>query len=477
MTDKLLSIRGKIALLTSVMIILLAGLDAWLIPEHYATAGMRALTERSAAEAALLAQSVATALEFSQIDTAEEMLEAGLADDLVAWAAVYGPDGQRLATVGPHGLLPRIRPREGVVDTNAFTVAAASPVQRQGQPLGFVVVALRTERVQVDVAATRELMLWQAAGVVAVGIALAVLLSGGIVGPLRRVTSAAALIAEGDVSQDLEPESTRDEVGALSRAFGTMSRRLRELVAQIGNTADALSTAAAGMFSEVREQEALATQQTASLEEIQRTLETLSTAAEQVERDATTVRDIAQKNLTSSQQIAERTRMLSAHSDRIGEILSLIQDIADRSDLLALNAALEGTKAGEVGRGFSLVAAEMRRLSEHVKDSVRDIRKLVADMRDASHASVVATEDGIRLSEQTSTAAVKISDAVARQREGTAQVKSSADEIVRVVNESLDGRAETTSSAEALLQLSQDLKGAVSVFRLSNAGPQGERRS
>jgi methyl-accepting chemotaxis protein len=296
------------------------------------------------------------------------------------------------------------------------------------------------------------------------------------VSPLRRVTRAASNIAEGDVSQDVEPDPSRDEVGALSRAFGTMSRRLRELVTKIGSTSDALSTAAAGMFSEVREQEALATQQTASLEEIQRTLETLSTAAEQVERDATTVRDIAQKNLGSSQQIAERIRMLSAHSDRIGEILSLIQDIADRSDLLALNAALEGTKAGEVGRGFSLVAAEMRRLSEHVKDSVRDIRKLVADMRDASHASVVATEEGIRLSEQTSSAAVKISDMVARQREGTAQVKSSADEIVRVVNESLDGRAETTSSAEALLQLSQDLKGAVSVFRLHGAERSGERR-
>jgi methyl-accepting chemotaxis protein len=183
---------------------------------------------------------------------------------------------------------------------------------------------------------------------------------------------------------------------------------------------------------------------------------------------------MAEHSLTSSQQIAERTRMVSTHSDRIGEILSLIQDIADRADLLALNAALEGTKAGEVGRGFSLVAAEMRRLSEHVKDSVRDIRKLVADMREASHASVMATEEGIKLSRDTSAAAGKISEAVIRQREGTAQVKSSADEIVRVVNESLRGRAETTSSAEALLKLSQELKEAVSAFRLEHRSSGGD---
>jgi len=120
----------------------------------------------------------------------------------------------------------------------------------------------------------------------------------------------------------------------------------------------------------------------------------------------------------------------------------------------------------------------MRRLSEHVKDSVRDIRKLVADMREASHASVLATEEGIKLSRETSAAATKISDAVGRQREGTSQAKSSADEIVRVVNESLRGRAETTRSAEALLQLSQDLKEAVSVFRVTTAhGSSNERRS
>jgi methyl-accepting chemotaxis protein len=147
--------------------------------------------------------------------------------------------------------------------------------------------------------------------------------------------------------------------------------------------------------------------------------------------------------------------------------LSLIQDIADRSDLLALNAALEGTKAGEVGRGFSLVAAEMRRLSEHVVDSVRDIRKLVADMHQASHASVLATEEGIKLARDTAAAAVKISDAVLRQREGTAQVKTAVVDIVGAVNDSLVGSADNTRNAESLLQLSHDLKIAAKNFRVS----------
>jgi methyl-accepting chemotaxis protein len=223
------------------------------------------------------------------------------------------------------------------------------------------------------------------------------------------------------------------------------------------------------MFSSVRQQETSATQQNTALEQIRRTVEALAAAAEQVAEDAATVRELAQKSLSSTQHTAEQTRLVSAHSDRIGEILSLIQDIADKSDLLALNAALEGTKAGEVGRGFSLVAAEMRRLSEHVMDSVRDIRRLVADMHQASHASVLATEEGIKLAGETAGAAAKISEAVARQREGTTQVKTAIVDIVGVVNDSLSGSGDTTRNAESLLQLSHDLKVAARNFRVGNA--------
>jgi methyl-accepting chemotaxis protein len=178
------------------------------------------------------------------------------------------------------------------------------------------------------------------------------------------------------------------------------------------------------------------------------------------------VRERAQRSLASTQHTAEQTRLVSTHSDRIGEILSLIQDIADKSDLLALNAALEGTKAGEIGRGFSLVAAEMRRLSEHVVDSVRDIRRLVADMHQASHASVLATEEGIKLARETAAAAAKISDAVIRQREGTAQVKTAIVDIVSTVNDALSSSGESTRSAESLLQLSHELKVAATKFEV-----------
>ncbi len=436
---RLFSIRIKIVSLISVVVLVLAGMYAVYAPSRYQKAGRQALRNRAEAEAALLADGVKTALDFGQTDDAQKTLHTGLANPIMAWAAVYGQDGKRVTHAEPRGaetppeslggrlLPPTAHSRGREIEAGDNAVAVMVPIGKKGK-LGSVAVALHTKEVARVVAQMRSDAYVVAALVALVGLLAGFIISHRIARPIERITRAAETIADGTIPASFPIENTRDEVGALSVAFGTMSQRLRDLVGHIGASADSLATAAAGMFSEVREQEALATQQTASLEEIRRTLESLQGAAEQVEVDATAVRTMSHTSLESSQQIAERTRLVSAHSDRIGEILSLIQDIADRSNLLALNAALEGTKAGEVGRGFSLVAAEMRRLSEHVKDSVRDIRKLVADMREASHSSVLATEEGIKLSDQTSSAATKISEAVARQRAGTSQVKSSADE-------------------------------------------------
>jgi len=286
---------------------------------------------------------------------------------------------------------------------------------------------------------------------------------------LSTVSRAFERMGKGDFTQPVKV-TTRDELGELGERVNEMHATLGDLMKRVASSSDAVAAAAAGMFSSVREQEASATQQTASLEEMRRTIETLADASKEVARDAGQVNDLASSSLNSSQRIAEHTKLVSTHSERIGQILQLIQDIADKSDLLALNAALEGTKAGEIGRGFSLVAAEMRRLSEHVMDSVRDIRKLVADTREASHASVLATEDGIKLARETSASAMNISTAAAQQQEGTNQVNAAAAEIVSVVNEALSASAESTRSAETLLQLSQELKTAAEAFRFSDSG-------
>ena len=496
-----LSVRWKIVILLAAVVAAITGLDALLVPARAAEAEREALRQRAHAAAAMLADAVRPALEFEQTDAAREGLRAALADPLVRWAAVYDRDGERMTSVGSGSPSGRSRVEE-LVGSASGQVAGLSEIDSEtGQRVGYVGVGLRADMVYQRRASTQQTIAIQGVLVALVGLFLAYLFAGQIAKSVDGIRRAAERIARGDVDRDLELDYSNDELGDMAESFTRMNERLRELsqaasrvadgdltgdiggegelyvafrqmleslrdlTTRIGTSSESVSGAAAGMFSAVREQQTLATQQTSALEEIRKTLESLTEAAEGVAEDAKSVREMSGRTLESSQRMAEHTRLVSAHSDRIGEILSLIQDIADRSDLLALNAALEGTKAGEVGRGFSLVAAEMRRLSEHVMDSVRDIRKLVADMRTASHSSVLATEESTKLAKDAASAAVKISEAVRRQQEGTRQAKVAADEVVRAVNDSLSGAEDTTSSAESLLELSHELKNTLKAFR------------
>jgi methyl-accepting chemotaxis protein len=498
-----LSLRWKFGLLVAAVAFVLAGLDIWLIPGRVAASEELELRERAKVLSEVIGGPIGVAIDLEQPpETLADTLRAALADPLVRWAVVYDAHGKKIAAVGEGGS-PMSR-AEIARFSPPSTIVAASEVQVKGRAmaLGSVVVALKSERIDERRAQSQKTMLMQASIIVIFGFLLALLVSGRLARSMKRITLAAGQISRGNVSGSLDLATSNDEMGEMATAFqgmnaqlrklqetavrvargdltGTidgdgelfvafrnMVENLRQLASRIGNSSSSVATAAASMFSSVRRYEGSANQQNAALEAIRRTVEALAQSAEQVSEDAATVREMAHQSLVSTQHTAEQTRLVSAHSDRIGEILSLIQDIADRSDLLALNAALEGTKAGEVGRGFSLVAAEMRRLSEHVVDSVRDIRRLVADMHQASHASVLATEEGIKLARDTAAAAVKISDAVLRQREGTAQVKTAVVDIVGAVNASLVGSADNTKNAESLLQLSHDLKEAAKRFRV-----------
>lgn len=503
MTGRSFSIRWKLCLLVASVAFVLSGVDAWLMPTRVARSEEDELHERARVLAQVLAGPTGVAMDLEQpVETLNDSLRPGLNDPLVRWAALYDASGKKLTSVGESGSPDTRQSVERTPQSETIVGTADVRVQNRATAVGSVSVALKSARIEQRRDQSQRSMAMQAAIIVGLGLLLALIVTDRMAKSMQRITQAAKQITRGDVSSTLQLTVSNDELGDMAKAFQAMHTQLRQLqvtavkvangdltgsiegdgelfaafrnmienlrnlAGRIGKSSNSVATAAAGMFSSVREQEAAATQQNAALEEIRRTVEALSVSAEHVAEDAAMVRELAQRSLLSTQHTAEQTQLVSSHSSRIGEILSLIQNISDKSDLLALNAALEGTKAGEVGRGFSLVAAEMRRLSEHVMDSVRDIRKLVADMHQASHASVAATEEGTKLARETAAAAAKISDAVARQREGTTQVKTAVIEIVGAVNDSLSGSGDNTKNGESLLQLSHELKLAAKKFRI-----------
>jgi methyl-accepting chemotaxis protein len=282
---------------------------------------------------------------------------------------------------------------------------------------------------------------------------------------MRDVSSAAHAIAKGDLRARIEG------TGELPDSFRGMLEGLRNMVQQIRETSVDLASAAAEIFAASQEQEAAAASQSSAMVEISRTMDSLSESAAHVSDAVQGVLGNAERTLHNTDDMVRRIGELTSHANRIGEILEVIRDIADRSDLLALNGSLEASHAGEGGRGFALVASEMRRLAERVTASVSDVKKLVADIRDSGSSTVMATEESKKLAEGTTDAARQITFVTQQQRSGTEQVSQSIKGIADVVSQAVSATSQTRTSAQGLKTQADRLSALVKRFELTTEAP------
>ena len=289
---------------------------------------------------------------------------------------------------------------------------------------------------------------------------------------LRVLGHRAQQIASGDLRS-----FEQDHQGSLHSSFNAMVEGLRGVVSQITQTAVRISTSAEEILAVLHEQELSASHQASGVEETQRTMETLLSSAKKIAESAQTVFKSAERTQANNRIISDRASELKSHTERIGEILESIKEIADRSDLLALNASLEGLRAGEAGKGFTLVANEMRRLAENIKGSVGDIKELLSDIRESALSSVMAIEEGTRLSDRTTDSALKITLITQQQQSGTEQVTQSMEELSHLINQGLAGTRQVTMAASELAGLSDDMRKIVEAFHLDeNSEPMKRSR-
>lgn len=327
--------------------------------------------------------------------------------------------------------------------------------------------------------------------------------------PVVRISDALARVGAGEVANAPRvPVFHQDEVGALATSYNLMLTQLREfahhvtevskgtldvefhvrgdlgdalraqvtslrdIVGHIAQNALQLAGAATEMYAAAQEQEATAQQQSVNVQEVARTMETLMATATDVTESTMGVLARAERTRETTSRTVERITELSAHASRIGTILEDIRGIADRSDLLALNAALEGARAGEAGRGFALVASEMRKLAEQVTISVTDIKQLVGDVRASVSATVLATEESTKLAEGTTDSARQINMATQQQRSSTERAGQAMRDVTAMITQSLAATQQIGSLAEDLKVQAENLTKMVARFRLPK--PRGD---
>ena len=352
------------------------------------------------------------------------------------------------------------------------------------------------------------LILGSSALALLVGLIAAWLITRLIVGPLRSVIRVAEQIAAGDLTGRVEVER-RDEIGQLMRAMQQMSSGLSGIVSglqasieQLASSAHSLSAVTEQTHKEVSSQkeetEQVATamnQMTATVHDVARNAEEAAQAAQaadgKVDSGQVVVRQSMQRIellADSAQSASQSIGSLSTQIQNIGSVLEVIKSVAEQTNLLALNAAIEAARAGEQGRGFAVVADEVRALARRTQQSTGEIEQLVSALRLAAQSSVRQIQDSGELVKlavsdalQTESALGSIAAAVSQIQQMNQQIAAAAEQqssVAEEINRSVTSirasadqsalamQGNTTSSLE-LAQLGAQLKGMVGHFRLS----------
>lgn len=344
-----------------------------------------------------------------------------------------------------------------------------------------------------------------AAVVISIGIAM--LLTSSITVPVQEALSLAETVAKGDLTQTIEV-SGQDETSRLLTALGLMQQNLRDALQHISNSSTQLASAAEELNSvtddasrglqrqndEIQQAATAITEMSSAVDEVAQTATSTSEASAESAKAALEGRQQVENTVNSIHRMnkevaatSELVQKLAAQSQQIGTVLDVIRAIAEQTNLLALNAAIEAARAGEAGRGFAVVADEVRALAHRTQLSTREIELIVTQIRtetgnavEAMQQSSLTAEEALKVSTAAGLALATITDQINKINDSNLVIASAAEEQAKVAREvdrnivnisdlatqSAAGANQTSASAHELSRLAIDLNELVTRFKL-----------
>ncbi len=307
-------------------------------------------------------------------------------------------------------------------------------------------------------------------GVLAIAIAtgLTLALARSVVEPIRRTISQAKLLAEGNLTQQIAVDR-KDEFGEQAAALKSMVDKWRDIIGNIKRTSDTVAATGAELSTSAGQMSKGAGQQAERSRQVATASEEMSQTVEDVARNASSIATTAAKAastakhggaiveaaVTEVKEIAATVEESAGHitslaelSQKIGEIIGIINEIADQTNLLALNAAIEAARAGEHGRGFAVVADEVRKLAERTTGATSEVSGIIREIQNKVTNAVASIDE-------VSTKVVKGVDLSSKAGEELRTIVGSVEELQSMVQQVAAAIEEMSATSE---EISKDIE-------------------
>jgi twitching motility protein PilJ len=324
-------------------------------------------------------------------------------------------------------------------------------------------------------------------------------------------------VAKGDLT--LRAKATNDTFGNVAEALNSMLDNFTQVLERASRSASDVSTSANEILVASEQMASGATQQDQEITNTSSAVEELTVSMKQVSNNAEASAEAARRALEAAEQgnrsvrdtlegmqrirasvqaTAKKIKSLGDRSLEISEIINVINDITEQTNLLALNAAIEAARAGEAGRGFAVVADEVRKLAEHSRSATKDIAALIKAIQAETSEAVVVMEEGTkevevgaRLADQAGKALEAISTVVRQSAElvqeislaskqqvrGTEGVANAMQIISNITRQTSQGARQTTRTVEHMVKLSEQLNEVFSQFRIGAVAPEPQAQA
>lgn len=328
--------------------------------------------------------------------------------------------------------------------------------------------------------------------------------------PLHVLTAVCRDIAqgEGDLTKRVSAGKGKDEIAELGRYFNLFIQKMHEALVsvsaatnrltsstiQLSSTADQVARASEGQDERVLQSASAVEEMTMTAGEVARNSTEAARIAQETAEMARDGQEVMTQTVSEMQQISEVVgraaqiiMTLGQSSDQIGEIVRVIEDIADQTNLLALNAAIEAARAGEQGRGFAVVADEVRKLAERTTKATKEIGDMIRHIQQDTKSAVSSMDQGtnqvgqgVELANKTGEALVKIhsmvnstaemirqiANAAEEQSMATRQIASDLESVTKTTQETTTGVSSSAQACHDLHGLAEDLQALVGNFKV-----------